>query len=183
MRQVTPRAVLDANVLFPFTLRDTLLRAAAIGLFEVYWSEQILEETTRNLVATERVNEAGAIRLTTAMRAAFPDAMVHSFEDLMPSMANHPGDRHVVAVAAKAAATHIVTQNLKHFRPLPVGLSAIGPDEFLQRLLHSAPDEVVQLLRRQANALQRPMVTLDSLLSGLATQAPGFAAAVRARLP
>lgn len=28
--------VLDANVLFPFTLRDTLLRAAHAGLYQVY---------------------------------------------------------------------------------------------------------------------------------------------------
>lgn len=41
------RVVLDANVLFPFTLRDTLLRVAAKGYFQVYWSEQILDETTR----------------------------------------------------------------------------------------------------------------------------------------
>ena len=30
------RVVLDANVLFPFTLRDTLLRAAAKGYFQAY---------------------------------------------------------------------------------------------------------------------------------------------------
>jgi hypothetical protein len=33
--------VLDANVLFPFTLRDTLLRAAAAGLYQVRWSSQM----------------------------------------------------------------------------------------------------------------------------------------------
>jgi len=40
------RAVLDANVLFPFTLRDMLLRAAAEGCFQSSWSEQILDEAT-----------------------------------------------------------------------------------------------------------------------------------------
>jgi len=35
-------AVLDANVLYPFTLRDTLLRAAAAGLFQAQWSDKIL---------------------------------------------------------------------------------------------------------------------------------------------
>ena len=51
MTPATFRAVLDANVLFPFSLRDTLLRAAHIGYFQVYRSERILDETTRNLVA------------------------------------------------------------------------------------------------------------------------------------
>jgi len=44
--------VLDANVLFPFSLRDTLLRAAAAGFYQVRWSSQILDEMTRNLVST-----------------------------------------------------------------------------------------------------------------------------------
>ena len=38
------KVVLDANVLYPFSLRDTLLRAASEGLFQLYWSDQILEE-------------------------------------------------------------------------------------------------------------------------------------------
>ena len=46
------RGVLDACVLFPFSLRDTLLRAAAKDLYQLYWSEQILEEARRNLVAS-----------------------------------------------------------------------------------------------------------------------------------
>jgi hypothetical protein len=45
-------AAFDANVLFPFTLRDTLLRAAEAGVYQLYWSEAILEEVRRNLVAT-----------------------------------------------------------------------------------------------------------------------------------
>ena len=44
-----PRVILDANVFFPFTLRDTLLRAVSDGYFQLYWSEQILEEARRNL--------------------------------------------------------------------------------------------------------------------------------------
>jgi hypothetical protein len=35
--------LLDANVLFPFSLRDTLLRAAAAGFYQLRWSSQILE--------------------------------------------------------------------------------------------------------------------------------------------
>jgi predicted nucleic acid-binding protein len=36
------RVVLDANVLFPFWLRDTLLRAADAGYYQLYWSGEIL---------------------------------------------------------------------------------------------------------------------------------------------
>jgi hypothetical protein len=44
--------VLDANVLFPFTLRDTLLRAAAAGFYQLRWTSLILDEMARNLVST-----------------------------------------------------------------------------------------------------------------------------------
>ena len=30
------KVVVDANVLYPFTLRDTLLRAASEGFFQIY---------------------------------------------------------------------------------------------------------------------------------------------------
>lgn len=50
------RVVLDANVFFPFSLRDTLLRAAARGLYQAYWSEEILDEAARNLIATGRMH-------------------------------------------------------------------------------------------------------------------------------
>jgi hypothetical protein len=42
---------LDANVLFPPTLRDTVLRAAAVGNYQLRWSVEILDEMERNLVA------------------------------------------------------------------------------------------------------------------------------------
>lgn len=68
------KVVVDANVLYPFTLRDTLLRAAAAGYFQLYWSDQILEETTRNLVRNGIVTDAQAVRLRTALTSAFPEA-------------------------------------------------------------------------------------------------------------
>ena len=57
------KVVLDANVLFPFSLRDTLLRAAAEGFFQLYWSDEILDETTRNLVGTGTITSEQANRL------------------------------------------------------------------------------------------------------------------------
>ena len=74
-------AVLDACVLFPFTLRDTLLRAAADGLYELRWSSTILDEMERNLVATATVRAEGASRLRAAMERCFPEAVVTDFDE------------------------------------------------------------------------------------------------------
>ena len=42
--------VVDANLLFPLTLRDTVLRAA--DFYQLRWSKEILDEMQRNLVST-----------------------------------------------------------------------------------------------------------------------------------
>lgn len=173
------RAVLDANVLFPFTVRDTLLRSAALGLYQVYWSQEILLEATRNLVGTGRMNRAQAAHLLAAMRDAFPEALIRGHEELIASMPNDEKDRHVAAVAVKAGAQVVVTSNLRDFRRMPGGVEAQSPDDFLLGLLDSAPMEMTELLRHQAAALKRPPVTLHHLLIGLGRTAPRFEAAVR----
>lgn len=174
--------VLDANVLFPFTLRDTLLRAGAAGFYQLRWSALILDEMTRNLVATNTMSEEKAKRLRAAMERAFPEAEVSGFEHLIASMKNDAKDRHVVAAAVRAGAQVITTSNVRDFTPLPDGLEAQSPDEFLSNLFDLDPDALVDVLREQAADLQRPPVTVGELLARLALVAPDFVTAVRAHI-
>ena len=87
-------AVLDANVLYPFSLRDTLLRLAELELYTPLWSARILEEMTRNLVQ-HRITAEQAARIETAMRGAFEEAEVDAAEidRLEPAMTNDEKDR------------------------------------------------------------------------------------------
>ncbi len=48
--------LLDANVLYPAYLRDALLRLAEAGVYQVRWTDQILQEMARN--AKKKVPEA-----------------------------------------------------------------------------------------------------------------------------
>lgn len=173
------RVVLDANVLFPFSLRDTLLRAADAGYYQLYWSGEILEEARRNLVGREVISDAQAERLFSTMRGAFPEATVTDYESLIDGMPNHEKDRHVLAAAVKAGAQLIVTFNTKDFRPLPDGIEVQTPGAFLADILDLDPVGVIELLRRQAWALKRPPKTFDQLLDGLAKSVPRFVEGVR----
>lgn len=181
------RVVLDACVLYPFSLRDTLLRLAEGELYDPFWSSRILEEMARNLTRDGLMPRARADRLARLMREAFEEAEVTTpaVELLEPAMTNRPKDRHVLAAAVTAHAEAIVTTNLKDFPAracAPLGVEAIHPDDFLSALLAEAPRTVVAVLRQQAAGLDNPPITLDELLGMLAKPAPGFVAAVRQRL-
>ncbi len=168
-------AVLDANVLFPMVLRDTLLRAAAAGCFRLHWSSRILDEVTRNLIDEYGMGKAKASALRMLMEEAFPDANVEGWEELEPKMRNHPKDRHVAAVAASIGAGVIVTSNVRDFTDVPVGIVAITPDQFLTELLVARPAELLGALEVQAAAYRRPPLSVAELIQQLAAVAPRFA--------
>jgi predicted nucleic acid-binding protein len=171
--------VLDANVLFPFSLRDTLLRAAAVGFYQVRWSPQILDEMTRSLVRTGTMPEQKASRLRSVMTREFPEAEVTDYEQLIDAMKNDEKDRHVVATAVKAGAQVIVTSNTRDFAELPGGIEAQSPDEFLSDLFDLDPDSFIALLREQADDLINPPMTFDELLDRLGRVVPDTVAAIR----
>lgn len=181
------RAVLDACVLYPMSLRDTLLRLAELEYYEVYWSEKILDEMCRNLVE-ERITEEQAARLRAAMEAAFDGASVpaEAIEALEPSMKNHPKDRHVLAAAKAIGAEVVVTSNIKDFPDEvcePLGIEAMHPDDFLLIAYSIDQEAVVAVLQQQAADLQNPPWELDDLLNALSKTVPKFVDTVRAGMP
>ncbi len=174
--------IVDANVLYPLTLRDTVLRAAAAGFYQMRWSADILDEMERNLVSKAGIQAEKAARLRATMERAFPEAEVTGYRSLVSAMPNHPKDRHVVAAAVKAGAQVIATANIKDFSPLPDGLEAQLPDDFLCHLFDLGQDVFVDMLREQAADLTRPPVSFEDLLDRLARVVPDLVIAVRSRL-
>lgn len=170
--------VVDANVLFPLTLRDTVLRSAAADFYQLRWSKQILDEMERNLVSTMTMSADKAARLRAQMEKYFPEAMVTGYEPLIAGMRNDTKDRHVVAAAVKAGAQVVTTVNLKDFTPLPDGIEAQSPDEFLCNLFDLDPQSFIGMLRAQAADLHKPPVTFEELLERLFRAVPDLIGAV-----
>ncbi len=175
-------AVLDACVLYPASLRDTLLRAALVGLYRPWWSAQILEETTRNLQEKRGLSVEQAQRLVAAMTDHFDGASVTGHEILIPVLTCHEKDRHVLAAAVHAHAQVIVTFNLKDF-PVqslaPFAIEAQHPDTFTTHLFDLAPDIMLGLLHDQANALRNPPTTFERVLENLQQHVPVFVGKAR----
>lgn len=182
-RFVSCRVALDACVLFPFSLRDTLLRLAELEFYDVLWSERILDEMSRNLIKKKVMSVETARRTVRVMSTAFEDAAVPpgAIESLEPVMTNHWKDRHVLAAAVVGGADAVVTKNLRDFADEDCtrwGVRSIRPDEFLLGLLAKDQGRVLGCLQDQAGALKRPPVTFDELLGSLHKEVPEFVAAV-----
>jgi predicted nucleic acid-binding protein len=174
------KVVLDACVLYPFTVRDVLLEAAAHGFYQVYWSETILDEALRNLISDRRMTEDQAAKLVAVMRRAFPEAQVMDHEALIPSMRNDEKDRHVAAAAVKAGAQVIVTSNTRDFYDLPSGIDVQTPDDFLCNLFDLDPPHMMGVLETVARRYRKPPMEIPRIVKALALV--GFGELVRAQL-
>ena len=149
--------VLDACVLAPMPVADTLLRLAEESAFyQPRWSPEILAELKRTLIVRFRYAEVQAQRRLDAMTAAFPEACVDGYQDLVLEMKNDPKDRHVLAAAIQCGAHAIVSDNRKHFPRetlAPYGLECMSADQFLERQYRFDPGAFINTLVRQAQAI------------------------------
>ncbi|NER47041.1 MAG: PIN domain-containing protein [Symploca sp. SIO1A3] len=172
--------VLDSCVLYPMYLRDTLLRAAEAGLYQVRWTEEILDGTFRNLVGDCRISPEKAQRLYHTMNKAFPEALIEMTDDLLPCLDNHEGDRHVLAAALVGKAEVIVTDNLRHFPKKSLdkfNVTAQSADEFLVSLLDLSGDKILSIIAKQVEDLTKPQMEIDELLDLLKKYVPKFVSA------
>lgn len=162
-------AVLDTCVLYPNTLRDTLLRIAENGAYQPLWSEKILDEL--HGVLARHGWSAGHV--VQQIRNAFPEAIVTGWEHLENSMTNDPKDRHVLAAAVHGHADVIVTANLSDFPARSIAgfdIEVQHPDTFLCYELDIAPDSVIQVLFEQAadtGTRGRAQLTVHEVLDAL----------------
>jgi predicted nucleic acid-binding protein len=175
-----PIVVLDANILFPVPLCDLFMHLAIVSVIRVHWSERIEAEWVRNIIGKRPNLDPSRVRhRASRMNAAMPDAMVSGSEHLeMPLLESgiklpDPDDLHVVATAIHASADAIITKNLTDF-PSEIltrfDLKALHPDLFVQHLLESNPDAVIQAVRNQQEGLFKPAQTMSQVLETLTNQ-------------
>ncbi len=174
-------ALLDACVLVPIVLTDTLLRVAERDLYRPQWSERILEEA---LNATIDIHpDIDPTRLRTrfeTMSRTFEDACVTDWEHLEAKIElPDRDDRHVVAAAIRGRADCIVTANLRDF-PTDVltklDIEVIHPDDFLVNQFDLAPRMVLDIIRDQASQTANPKLTPTDLATRLSRAGvPNFA--------
>ncbi|MFO0936223.1 MAG: PIN domain-containing protein [Gemmataceae bacterium] len=167
-----PIVLYDACILFSAQLRDLFMRLTLSDLCAARWTEEILEEWSRNLIAKNpNITAASVARCRALMNQHAADALVTGYEHRIPGLSlPDPDDRHVLAAAIHCRAKVIVTFNLKDFPEemlSPHGIEAIHPDEFLTRLLQRDLQAICETLRLQRAELINPPISADSFLNRL----------------
>lgn len=152
-------AVLDACVLVPMPLCDTLLRLAEEpALYRPLWSEEIFQEVGAALETKLKLTSEQRNRRLKMMSQAFPEAMVRIPPNLPGTFDCIPDrdDRHVLACAVRGQAHAIITSNVKHFPAECLeefGILCQSPDEFLGHQFHLNPPLILEKLDQQAAAI------------------------------
>ena len=166
-------ALLDACVLFPVAVCDSLMSVAATGLYAPKWTQRIEDEWTRSLEKKSGRPPGTYNVRRDAMRDAAPDWEVP--KQVWSRIATclqlpDPGDVHVLAAAIAGHADCIVTTNLKDFPEAalaPFGIQVIHPDEFLIAQMDLDPLTVLAAFKEQRARLKNPAYTPTAFADAL----------------
>ena len=171
----SPRALLDANVLYPAPLRDLLLWMGVTRSYEPRWSDAIFEEWSRNLLLNRPDLRPEQLEYTYArMNAAFPEGRVLGYAARLGTLhLPDAQDRHVLAAALESRSSLIVSFNLKDFPPAalePLGVIAMHPDAFVLSRLEAVPAAVGRALEKMRKNLVQPPMSAEDVLGVLEQQ-------------
>ncbi|GGR34535.1 PIN domain-containing protein [Deinococcus ruber] len=169
------KALLDANVLYPATLRSLLIDLSLQGLYQAHWTDALQDEWIRNLLLHRPdLDPAKLQRTRVLMDRALDTARITDYEARMPQLQlPDPDDRHVLAAALHGGVDLIVTQNLRDFPTAvlePLGLQALHPDRFVQNLLETDTTAVLEALRVGRARFRAPPLSVAELLGMLERQ-------------
>jgi len=144
-------------------------------LFRARWTEEILDEWTRNLLANRPDLKPEQLAYTRQkMNGSTLDCLVTGYEQLIEGLElPDPNDRHVLAAAIRAQAGVIVTFNLKDFpddKLAPFGIEAQHPDDFITHLADLSAGRVCGAAKRHRQSLKNPPKTVDEYLDTLERQ-------------
>jgi hypothetical protein len=184
--QDPPVVLYDANLLYPFHLRNLFVQLGVNHLVAPRWTDAIHDEWISNLIADGRATHERLLRTRDIMKRVLPEADVRGYEHRIAGLTlPDAGDRHILAAAIEARAGLILTFNLKHFPSEslgPFGLTAQHPDAFLCDLLAADPETVFAVVDAARLNLSRTAPPSDAFIEALARQRlVSFAARLRQR--
>ena len=153
------------------------MTTAGFGLYRPHWTEEILDEARRNVIANNPNADPDRVRRRfELMNIAMPGAMIDApAPELVHAMTNHPKDRHVLATAVTINAEVIVTNNIKDFPAEacePHGVEVHTLDAFVTDLVSLDNRQVWAAITEMASRLQEPPMTPQQVCKTLERHMP-----------
>lgn len=152
-----PRAVLDTDIIYSRVLHELLGRVASeLRLLDLFWSDELLAEGKRSLVAKKGLAVEVAQRWVDYLPQSFPAGYTSldgapAVADL-DSLTTDPADRHVCALAIISDADYLFThdrgylrEGLRHY-----DVEVLAPDEFLAPAFDADTRGMLDILELQA---------------------------------
>ena len=140
----------DASVLFKAAVTRFLLGAAQSGEFRAIWSELVVTEARRNLLAADRPHAAAAALEQNI--GLVRDPVVAPSNAIAATLGlTDVGDRHVLAAAANGEASVLVTSNIRHFDPTEaasLGVAVLTPDALATSIATRNPSALTRHVQR-----------------------------------
>lgn len=175
--------LLDANVIYSYTLRDCFITLAVLGV-PIRWSANI---ETEYIEARRRRSSGQALKAETVvsrMRTAVPDYLAMATPSAIARLdLPDPDDRHVLAAAIQAKANIIVTNNKADFPADALashGVLALTADDALCQLHDEDPDRMLAAAASMRGRMIAPSLSAEEWLERLVVAgAPRLAARLR----
>lgn len=172
---IPPIAVLDACVLYSASLRDLFMWLALADLYVPKWTEEIHAEWIENVLKNRPdLSRERLERTRNLMNSHAEGSLVEGYEHRIATLSlPDADDRHVLAAAVEAGATHIVTFNLSDFSSQMLahyGIVPQHPDAFLCELFDAKPEAFRAALQEMVAQLKNPPRTLVQHLDVLRGQ-------------
>jgi len=182
---LSTKAVMDACVMSDFGVGDLILRIAErTDLCELFWSEQILEETRRTQLGNLQWEPRVVENFHRELRKNMPHSLIGGHEKWIEHCTNDEGDRHVLACAIEVGAPAIITYNKRHFGPEHLArwnIRQVHPQDYLL-WLHSRDEEAIW--KQLAATSNRKRISVEAVLKALdrPNGVPKFARALLAEI-
>ncbi len=166
------KVLLDANVLFPPTLRDVILCLADVGILNPFWTEEIVNEWQGNVKKLLSPLQKKALAIAyNEMTNKYPYALISGYEFLIEQIKlKDENDKHVAAAAIHGKVDFLITFNTKDFPKSLLrkyNITPIHPDKFFFMLIKDKPEKVNNAIDTIINLPSYKDATKESIILAL----------------
>lgn len=166
----------DTNILFPISLADLVLSSAEYGLFELCWSQDLLDEVERVLVRSKGLRPGKAALFVQEIAGTFPDGEIYrdDYAAIIGQLSGpDPDDLTHLAAAIGGNIDIVLTANVRDFSTatVPIGFHRPAiqkPDDFFCQLIADGlQEDLIAITIDMANRCKNPPMTWREILARL----------------